>query len=216
MLTVSSDGAELSRLASSLVTGRRRILGIAGAPGAGKSVLAMALVRQIGSGAAYLPMDGFHLADVELTRQGLLDRKGAPETFDAWGYAALLDRVRSGTSYPVYAPGFERDLEQPIAGSIAIAPDAEVIITEGNYLQLDRPEWRAVRSQLDEVWYVFSDDRLRRARLLARHVAFGKSEEEARAWIDRVDEPNARLVGVKRNTADRVIDLTAWKPATPV
>jgi pantothenate kinase len=161
-------------------------------------------------------MDGFHLADVELTRQGLLDRKGAPETFDAWGYAALLDRVRSGTSYPVYAPGFERDLEQPIAGSIAIAPDAEVIITEGNYLQLDRPEWRAVRSQLDEVWYVFSDDRLRRARLLARHVAFGKSEEEARAWIDRVDEPNARLVGVKRNTADRVIDLTAWKPATPV
>jgi pantothenate kinase len=212
MLTVSSDGAELTRLAGSLLTGRRRILGIAGAPGAGKSALAMALVQQLGSGAAYIPMDGFHLADVELTRQGLLDRKGAPETFDAWGYAALLDRVRSGTSYPVYAPAFERDLEQPIAGSIAIAPDTEVIITEGNYLQLDRPEWRAVRSQLDEVWYVFSDDRLRRGRLLARHMAFGKGRAEAQEWVGRVDEPNARLVVVKRNTADRVIDLTAWKP----
>ncbi len=216
MLTVSPDGSELTRLANSLLTGRRRILGIAGAPGSGKSVLAMALVERLGSGAAYVPMDGFHLADVELSRQGLVNHKGAPETFDAWGYAALLDRVRSGPSYPVYAPAFERELEQPIAGAIAIAPDTEVIITEGNYLLLDRPEWRAVRSQLDEVWYVFTDDRLRRARLLARHVAYGKGNQEATEWVERVDESNARLIVAKRHSADRVIDLTAWKSVATV
>jgi pantothenate kinase len=187
-----------------------RLLGITGAPGVGKSTFAASL------GLPLVPMDGFHYADVELVRRGLRDRKGAPETFDAWGYAALLDRVRSGPSYPVYAPGFERDLEQPIAAAIAIAPDAEVIITEGNYLLLDRSEWRAVRSQLDEVWYVFTDDRVRRSRLLARHVAFGKSQDAAREWVDRVDEPNARLVVAKRHSADRVIDLTSWRATAVV
>ncbi|HET6627184.1 MAG TPA: nucleoside/nucleotide kinase family protein [Nocardioidaceae bacterium] len=211
MLTVSRDGAELARLADSLLTGRRRIIGVTGTPGSGKSVLAEALVRRLGTRAAYLPMDGFHLADVELARQGILDRKGAPETFDAWGYAALLGRVRSRPSYPVYAPSFERDLEQPLAGAIAIVPDTEVVITEGNYLMLDRPEWRTVRSQVDEVWYVVTDDRLRRERLLARHVAFGKDPAGAWAWIERVDEPNARLIEATRNRADRRIDLTAWR-----
>jgi pantothenate kinase len=158
-------------------------------------------------------MDGFHLADVTLTESGLLERKGAPETFDAWGYAALLERVRTGPAYAVYAPGFERSLEQPIAGAITVAPDDRVVLTEGNYLLLDRPEWRAVRQELDEVWFVQTDEALRRQRLLARHVEFGKSEGEARAWVERVDEPNARLVEATRTRADRVIDLSAWRSA---
>lgn len=210
MLTVSKDGAEVSRLADSLLTGRRRIIGIAGAPGAGKTKLALALVRHLGDRAAYLPMDGFHLADVELARQGILDRKGAPETFDAWGYAALLGRVRSGPSYPVYAPDFDRSLEQPVAGAVAVAPGVEVVVTEGSYLMLDRPEWRTVQSQLDETWYVFTDDRLRRDRLRARHRQFGKTEQESKDWVDRVDEPNARMIEATRTRADRRIDLTGW------
>ena len=158
-------------------------------------------------------MDGFHLADVTLERLGLLDRKGAPETFDAWGYAALLERVRTGSSYDVYAPGFERTLEQPIAAAITVPPGAGVVLTEGNYLLLDLPEWGAVRAQLDEVWYVATDEALRLERLTARHVEFGKSEMGAREWVDRVDEPNARLVESTRPRADRVIDLSAWRSA---
>ena len=212
-LTVSPDGSELTGLAES-VRGRRRVVGVAGTPGTGKSLLATALVQLLGPRGAQVPMDGFHLADAELTRQGLLDMKGAPDTFDAWGYAALLERLRLRPSYTVYAPAFERDLEQPIAGAIAIEPEAEVIVSEGNYLLLDRPEWREVRAQFDEVWYVvFTDERLRRERLLARHVAFGKSEQEAKAWVERVDEPNARLVEETRSRADLLIDLTAWNSA---
>ena len=130
----------------------RRIIGIAGAPGAGKTTYAVELARR--EGGVHLPMDGFHLADVSLVRLGLLDRKGAPETFDAWGYAALLARLRAEPDEVVWAPAFERDLEQPVAGSIAIPADTELVVTEGNYLLLDRPEWRAVRAQLDEVWFV--------------------------------------------------------------
>lgn len=184
-----------------------RLLGICGAPGTGKSTLARAL------GLPVVPMDGFHYADVELERRGLLDRKGAPETVDAEGYAALLGRVRAGEP-EVVAPMFERDLEQPIAGAIPVPPTGTVV-TEGNYLLLDEPRWRAVRERLDVVWQVVVEDRVRRERLVARHVEFGKSPAEARAWVDRVDEPNAALVEAARDRADLVLDLTAWDAAPP-
>ncbi|WP_370865178.1 nucleoside/nucleotide kinase family protein [Nocardioides agariphilus] len=186
----------------------RRIVGIAGKPGAGKTTYALGLVAASEVPAAYVPMDGFHLADVRLRALGLLDRKGAPETFDAWGYAALLRRVREERDHPVYAPGFERDLEQPIAAALVVPPEVELVVTEGNYLLLDRPEWRAVRDQLDEVVQLETDDDVRRARLVARHVEFGKSPAEAQAWVERVDEANAVLVEAAAHRAHRVVQTS--------
>jgi pantothenate kinase len=156
--------------------------------------------------AAYVPMDGFHLADASLRALGLLDRKGAPGTFDAWGYAALLERIRTA-GHTVWAPGFERDLEQPLAGAIAVPADTELVVTEGNYLLLDRPEWRAVRARLDEVWFLDAPDDVRRSRLVARHVSFGKSLVESEAWVARVDDANAALVAAGRDLADRVVTV---------
>jgi pantothenate kinase len=156
-------------------------------------------------------MDGYHLADVELARLGLLDRKGAPSTFDATGYASLLERLRDRPDDTTYAPAFDRDLEQPIAGAIAIGPDVEVVLSEGNYLLLDRPEWRRVRSLFDQVWFLTTDEELRLRRLVARHVEFGKSPAEAEAWVRRVDDANAQLVEASRDHADRIIDLTEWE-----
>jgi pantothenate kinase len=186
----------------------RRIVGIAGKPGAGKTTYALGLVAASEVPAAYVPMDGFHLADVRLRALGLLDRKGAPETVDAWGYAALLRRVREERDHPVYAPGFERDLEQPIAAALVVPPEVELVVTEGNYLLLDRPEWRAVRDQLDEVVQLETDDDVRRARLVARHVEFGKSPAEAQAWVERVDEANAVLVEAAAHRAHRVVQTS--------
>jgi len=154
-------------------------------------------------------MDGFHLADVTLAALGRLERKGAPDTFDAWGYAALLRRLRTETDHVVYAPGFERGLEQPIAAAVAVPPGTEVVVTEGNYLLLDEPAWRAVREALDEVVFLLTDDDLRRRRLVARHVEFGKSPAAAEDWVARVDEPNARLVAATLDRADRVVAAEA-------
>ena len=195
--------------------GGRVVLGMAGEPGAGKSTLAAALAALLDVPTAVVPLDGFHLADVELTRQGLLGRKGAPETFDAWGYAALIDRLRRRPDHTVYAPGFERDLEQPLAGAIAVLPEVEVVLTEGNYLLLDRPEWRAGRALLDECWYVGVDPEERRARLVRRHVRFGKSEADAERWVAEVDDVNSALVDQSRARADLVVVEVSSRAGSP-
>ncbi|SHH54930.1 nucleoside/nucleotide kinase family protein [Streptomyces sp. 3214.6] len=190
---------------------RRALLGITGSPGAGKTTLAERLVRELnGAGepwVAHVPMDGFHLADVELDRLGRRDRKGAPDTFDAAGYAALLRRLReeSDGDEVVYAPGFERVLEQPVAGAVPVPPTARLIVTEGNYLLLATGAWQRVRAALDEVWFcaVAEDERVRR--LVARHEEFGKGHEEAVAWVLGTDQRNADLVAATRDRADLVV-----------
>ncbi|UFR00609.1 nucleoside/nucleotide kinase family protein [Streptomyces sp. Go40/10] len=189
--------------------GGRALLGIAGSPGAGKTTLAERLVAALnGDGppwAAHVPMDGFHLADAELDRLGRRDRKGAPDTFDAGGYAALLRRLREETDDVVYAPGFERVLEQPIAGTIPVPPQARLVVTEGNYLLVQEGSWARVRPCLDEVWFCEVDEEERIRRLVARHEEFGKEHTAAVAWVRGTDQRNADLVATTRERADLVV-----------
>lgn len=151
-------------------------------------------------------MDGFHLAQAELTRVGRADRKGAPDTFDVAGYVSLLRRLRASDGATVYAPAFDRSLEEPIAGSIPVAPAVPLVITEGNYLLHDAGEWAEVRPLLDEAWYLAPDEDLRVRRLVDRHVRHGKEPAYAREWVARSDEANARLVAPGRHRADLVLD----------
>jgi pantothenate kinase len=199
--------------ARSLVSGgRRAVLGIAGAPAAGKTTLAEELRAALGptpppglaagTWVAHVPMDGFHLADVELERLGLRDRKGAPETFDHLGYAALLRRFHEDRDDVIYAPGFERVIEQPIAGSIPVPRDARLIISEGNYLLL----WEHVRPLLTEVWYADLDAPSRLRRLIDRHIRFGKPADRAVEWATGTDERNAEIIAATRASADLFID----------
>ena len=185
--------------------GGRAILGIAGAPAAGKTTLAEELTAALGDGVAHVPMDGFHLADVELERLGNRDRKGAPDTFDALGFAALLRRLREDTDDIVYAPGFERVIEQPIAGAIPVHRSARLIITEGNYLLLSSGGWERIRPLVDEVWYTDLDQQSRLRRLVDRHIRFGKPEPAAVAWATGTDERNAALIAATRERADLLV-----------
>ncbi len=204
---------ELAARAAALVPAEgRALLGLTGAPGSGKSTLAAtlvaALVAEHGDGwAVQVPMDGFHLADVELDRLGRRNRKGAPDTFDAAGYVALLQRLKVELDGVVYAPAFERDLEQPIAGAIAVPSSARLVVTEGNYLLLDNGRWAQVRGILDEVWFCDLDPTLLLPRLVARHVLSGKPEAQAHAWVEQVDGSNARLVEQTRGRADLVVQM---------
>lgn len=185
----------------------RVILGLAGTPGAGKSSAAAAIAAAFAPVSVVVPMDGFHLANVELARLNRADRKGAPDTFDAAGYAALLTRIRNGGDETIYAPEFRREIEEPIAGAIPVLPEHRLIVTEGNYLLLQIGGWALVRPLLDACWYIDIAAAARIDRLTARHVAFGRTPEAAHEWVFRSDEANARLIEQSRPAADF---LTSW------
>jgi pantothenate kinase len=196
----------LARIETLLSGQRRVVLGLAGPPGAGKSTVAQWLLESFRGRAQLLPMDGFHLAQSELQRLGRAHRKGAPDTFDSEGYVALLRRVHDQREGEViYAPEFRREIEEPIAGAIALAHETPLVITEGNYLLVDDGPWAQVRPLLDEAWYIGVDDVLRRQRLVARHMQFGRTRAQAEAWVESTDEPNARLIAAGRSRADAVL-----------
>ncbi len=201
-MVLEDTAAAIARAQALAETGTRKVLGIAGPPGGGKSTVARAVVADLGDRARLVPMDGFHLAQAELVRLGRRDRMGAPDTFDAAGYAALLQRLRSDEPV-VYAPEFRREIEEPIAGAIAVPNSVPLVVTEGNYLLL----WPEIKPLLDEAWYVETDEELRVQRLIQRHIEFGKTPEYARAWVMRSDERNAELVARTAAHADHLVRL---------
>jgi pantothenate kinase len=195
----------LARVRELLADGKRKLLGLVGPPGAGKSTLALALQHAFPEVSQVVPMDGYHLANAELQRLGRSERKGALDTFDSAGYAAMLQRLRQQRpDENVYAPEFRREIEEPIAGAIPVFPQTLLVITEGNYLLLDRGLWVNVAALLDEVWYVDVDDALRTNRLMQRHERFGRSRQDAMDWVAGTDEPNARLIATTRPKASLV------------
>ena len=213
-MQVSPDGREIAELVATIPAGRF-VLGLSGSPGAGKSTLASALAAAYG--VPVVPMDGFHRPNAELTAMGRLDHKGAPDTFDAEGYAGLLRRLHAAgrDGETVLAPSFDHRLQDPVPDAIEIPAEAGLVVTEGNYLLLAEPRWQAARHECDAVWHLVVDEATRVERLVRRHHDSGKPSEEARAWVARVDQANADLVESAADAADVVLDLSAWRGALP-
>ncbi|XVV03664.1 nucleoside/nucleotide kinase family protein [Actinosynnema sp. CA-248983] len=186
--------------------GERRLLGIGGAPGSGKSTLARRLVDALGTSAVLVEMDGFHLAQKELDRLGIADRKGAPDTFDIPGYVDLLGRLKACGPDVVYAPEFRREIEEPVACAVPVPPDVPLVVTEGNYLLMQYDKWKRVRVVLDEAWFLMIDEDLRVSRLIDRHVRYGRSVEDARERVlNGTDHENALMVNASTAAADLLI-----------
>ena len=204
-------------------SGGRVLLGITGSPGTGKTTLARALVDALNAetdvgapaSAVHVPMDGFHLANATLDRLGLRDRKGAIETFDGWGFVSLLERARNEIDHAVYAPAFERHVDEPVAGEIAIEASARFVVVEGNYLLSELEPWRRIHDLLDEAWFCETDEGERMSRLVRRHTEFGRTPDAARAWAREVDGANAVGVEATRDRADLIVSGVTWEVLSP-
>lgn len=187
----------------------RTILGIVGAPGAGKSTVCEALAAGLGERAVVVGMDGFHLDNEVLVALGRRQRKGAPDTFDVPGYLSLLNRLRADNEDVTYAPRFDRALEMSIGSAIPVPRATPLVITEGNYLLHDGGGWEAIRHALDEVWYLDATAQELRQRLVARRMSYGESPETALDWVQGVDEANAAVVAQGRHHADLLITISS-------
>ncbi|MCQ4044634.1 nucleoside/nucleotide kinase family protein [Streptantibioticus rubrisoli] len=210
MSTVSDSLIDAAVALVPSIAGRRVLLGLAGAPAAGKSTLARRLVRGVGQrlgadSVGYVPMDGFHLSTAQLDLLGRRDRKGAADTFDVHGYVHLLRRLRSVPEHPVYVPDFDRRLEEPVAAGLVVPPTVRLVITEGNYLADDGDGWREVRGLLDALWYVDTPRGVREERLLRRHVRGGRTRDQALAFIAGSERGNAERVERCRANCSRVV-----------
>ena len=152
-------------------------------------------------------MDAFHIGHRILLRRGQTGIKGAPETFDAAGFLQLLHRIRteSGT---IYAPEFDRNIEDSLAHVVEIGPEVRLVVTEGLYLLLNASPWDGVRPLLDEAWFVHLADEERRRRMLARHLRHGHDQADAETRTFGNDERNAQLVNAAPNNPDLWIEQT--------
>lgn len=180
----------------------RVIIGVTGPPGAGKSWVSERLVATLGEDAALVPMDGFHLSNEYLLENGMRDRKGAWDTFDVLGYVALLERLRRDDEDVVFAPRFDRHIEQSIGSAVPIPGSKRIVITEGNYLLSERGHWPKVRPLIDEVWFLQVDPEIRVERLVNRRMETGEDEKTAREWVMGVDMVNAGEVVATEAQAD--------------
>jgi pantothenate kinase len=208
LLTSLDEVVDRARSLMTPMSGERKIVGLIGKPGAGKSTLSAQLIDQLGDQAAILNMDGYHLSNLSLRELGRADRKGAPDTFDALGFTDILKRVKNQVDQNIYFPVFDRAIEESISAQGVITPEIKLVITEGNYLLHNENNWGGVKELLDESWFIEVDDQIRIERLVNRHHKFGKSKADAHSWATGSDENNARIVAQTRELADVIINLS--------
>jgi pantothenate kinase len=187
----------------------RSLIGIVGKPGAGKSTVVEQIEKRYQPNeVSIIPMDGFHLSNEELISLGRRERKGAPDTFDVEGFTLLIKSVKIDHSVDHKFPIFHREIEASIADEGMVPKESKVVVIEGNYLFSEAHNWDAIYPLLDHTWFIEIDDEIRIQRLIARHVRYGKTHEEAEAWSRGSDETNARFIGLTAYRAENLIKLS--------
>ncbi len=199
-------GNEILKRAS----GKKRFMAaVVGAPASGKTTLAEQtcthLNRSKAGTAAVVPMDGYHLDNCVLDKLGLRARKGAPETFDAHGFGAMLARLRMAER-DVAIPVFDRSADLARACAEIVSKDTSIILVEGNYLLLNAEPWKHCEKLFDFTIFLEVPEEVLFERLINRWTGYGHSVEEARQRALANDIPNARLVSSHSLMADMIVE----------
>ena len=177
----------------------RNLIAIAGPPGAGKSTVAEIVTDLMNENlmkTSLVPMDGFHLDNKTLKRVNLLDRKGAPETFDVKGFTELIKNL--GYKKSLRAPLFDRSSDEVVKNARKIPAEQEYIIAEGNYLLLNKDSWRDLYNYWDYKVFLSVDKSLLKSRLIERWLGENHTYSEAETRVIKNDLVNADVVNSNR------------------
>ena len=186
----------------------RSIIGIVGKPGAGKSTVVSEIEKRFDpSQVSVIPMDGYHLSNEELISLDRRDRKGAPDTFDTQSFISLISKVKNNPETELRFPIFHREIEASKADEGIVQSGVKVIVVEGNYLFSEEHNWEGVFPLLDHTWFIEISDEVRIERLIARHIRYGKTPEDAEKWSRGSDEANARFIELTAHRAANIIKL---------
>lgn len=184
-------------------TSERVLVAVSGPPASGKSTIAAALAARLvdaGRSAILIPMDGFHLDNKVLVRRDLLDRKGAPETFDSAGFLNAIKRLRDCPD--VVLPEFDRQRDISVAGAIPVHARDHVVVVEGNYLCFNEDPWRELQPLWHLTAYIDSPRSVLEARLIQRWLDLGLSRAAADQKVHHNDLPNADRIAAARFDCD--------------
>ena len=154
-----------------------------------------------------LGMDGFHLTKAQLAQfpdpVAALTRRGSPWTFDPLALGERLKALRGGA--PVFWPGFEHGVGDPMPDAVRVEPSTRLVLVEGLYLLHKGHGWN-LANQFDERWFLDVPMDVAMNRLVARHMrANGHSREVAEARVAVNDRLNAEIVWPSRASAQWLV-----------
>jgi len=175
----------------------RVVFSISGPSGSGKSVtlaiLAQIIKNDVCDFALYtVGLDAFHYPNKHLSEKNLRDVKGRFDTYDVEKLKEKLHDFVSGNE--VRLPIYSRKLHEPVEDKVIVDERRVLLLIEGLWFLRNDDVWKNMRKYLSYNFFVSGNETEMRTNTIKRHVAGGRSAENAEKFFDISDYKNTQEI----------------------